>query len=332
MTEVPEYLLQRSKSRRRALGLPVDDDGADAGDAAAPAAAGAGTGGGGGASGPAPTQLAPIEAKETAPPAPEPAYVRAARTRRKPPVWAAAAFAMLPVYLFVYVALLGEDTADAETALGLGQELYGAQCASCHLASGGGQDEGGVGRPLYQGEVELTFPDPVDQFDYIRHGSFAQGTPYGNPDRPGGQHIAATGMPNFPDLTDYELWAIVRYEREVLSGEELDEEQLAEREERFLEFEESGTVTQELQEGGAGGGGEAGSDGAVGGAAGAEDGDPGEGDAPGGGGEPAGDMGEGGGGEGGGGEGGGDTSDDSGDGLAGSGADGAEGGDSDMGG
>ena len=37
MTEIPEHLLQRSKERRKALGLPVDGD--DAGEAAAPAAA-----------------------------------------------------------------------------------------------------------------------------------------------------------------------------------------------------------------------------------------------------------------------------------------------------
>ncbi len=238
MTEVPDYLLQRSKARRVALGLAVDDgDGGAPADGGAVAATG---GGGGGSAGPAPTQLAPISPKEPTPPPPEPAYVQAARTRKKPPLWVASLFVMLPVYLFVYVALLGEESASTETALGLGGELYAAQCATCHLGNGGGRAEGGVGQTLYQGEVVATFPDVAEMFDYIRNGSLAQGEPYGNPDRPGGQRISITGMPGFANLTDYELYAIVRHEREILSGEELDDETFALREERWLELEEDG--------------------------------------------------------------------------------------------
>lgn len=240
MTEVPDYLLQRSKARRVALGLAVDD-----GDGGAPAGGGAvaPSGDGGGASagaGGGPTQLAPISAKEQAPPPPEPAYVTAARTRKKAPFWVASLFIMLPVYLFVYVALLGAESASTETALGLGGELYGAQCATCHLGNGGGRAEGGVGQTLYQGEVIGTFPDDADMFDYIRNGSSAQGEPYGNPDRPGGQRISLGGMPAFANLTDYELYAIIRHEREILSGEEIDDETFALREEHWLELEEDG--------------------------------------------------------------------------------------------
>ena len=54
MTEIPEHLLQRSKERRKALGLPVE--GEEGGEAAAPAAAEA-----------APTEAAP--AAESAAPA-----------------------------------------------------------------------------------------------------------------------------------------------------------------------------------------------------------------------------------------------------------------------
>ncbi len=238
MTEVPDYLLQRSKARRVALGLAVDDgDGGAPADGGAVAATG---GGGGGSAGPAPTQLAPISPKEPAAPPPPPAYVTAARSRKKAPLWVASLFIMLPVYLFVYVALLGEESASTETALGLGGELYGAQCATCHLGNGGGRAEGGVGQTLYQGEVVGTFPDVAEMFDYIRNGSSAQGEPYGNPDREGGQRISLGGMPAFANLTDYELYAIVRHEREILSGEELDDETFALREERWLELEEDG--------------------------------------------------------------------------------------------
>ncbi|MEO1062690.1 MAG: hypothetical protein AAFZ07_14850, partial [Actinomycetota bacterium] len=100
--------------------------------------------------------------------------------------------------------------------------------------------EGGVGQTLYQGEVIATFPDVGEMFDYIRAGSLAAGEPYGNPDREGGQRISITGMPGFANLTDYELYAIVRHEREVLGGEELDEETIAQREELWIELEEDG--------------------------------------------------------------------------------------------
>ncbi|MEM8906087.1 MAG: c-type cytochrome [Actinomycetota bacterium] len=240
MTEVPDYLLQRSKARRVALGLATDDGG-DSGDAgggggAVAPAGGAAAGGGGGG----PTQLAPISPKEPTPPPPEPAYVQASRARKKPPLWVASLFIMLPVYLFVYVALLGEESASTETALGLGSELYTAQCATCHLGNGGGRAEGGVGQTLYEGEVVATFPDEASMFDYIRNGSSATGEPYGNPDREGGQRISIGGMPAFANLTDYELYAIVRHEREALSGEEIDDETFALREEQWTTLNEDG--------------------------------------------------------------------------------------------
>lgn len=237
MTEVPDYLLQRSKARRRALGLAVDDDGDDGGGGGAAPAAAAGGGGGGSQ----PTQLAPIPDKDAPTPPPEPAYVTAAKTRRKPPIWVAALFSLLPLYLFLYVALLGSDTANTETALGLGAELYASQCASCHLGNGAGSAEGGVGQSLYQGEVERTFPEIAAQFDYVRHGSFAAGEPYGDPNREGGVRIAAGGMPGgWANLTDYQLYAIVRYERETLSGEELAEDVFLEREETWATLQEDG--------------------------------------------------------------------------------------------
>ncbi|MEM9607659.1 MAG: c-type cytochrome [Actinomycetota bacterium] len=144
------------------------------------------------------------------------------------------------MYLFVYVALLGEEAANTETALGIGSELYAAQCATCHLGNGGGQAEGGVGQTLYQGEVVRTFPDAASMFDYIRNGSVSAGEVYGDPNREGGARIAAGGMPGFANLTDYELYAIVRHEREVLSGEEISDEEFTLREELWTELNEDG--------------------------------------------------------------------------------------------
>ncbi len=54
-------------------------------------------------------------------------------------------------------------------------------------------------------------------------GTGPDGTPYGDPDREGGQHTTyscnGNAMPAFgKTLTHAELLAVVRYEREVLSG------------------------------------------------------------------------------------------------------------------
>ena len=240
MSEVPEYLLQRSKARRRALGLPVDDD-----DGGAPADGGGGGGavaatGGGGGGGSAPTQLAPIEPKDTPPPPPEPAYVTAARTRKKPPIWVSALFVMLPVYLFVYVALLGEEAADTETALGIGAELYGAQCATCTSATVAARPRAASARPSTR--VRSSAPSPTRRrcSTTSATGSVAAGEQYGDPDREGGVRVAAGGMPGFANLTDYELYAIVRHEREVLSGEEIDDAEFTLREELWTELNEDG--------------------------------------------------------------------------------------------
>src|SRR5690606_28119893 len=53
--------------------------------------------------------------------------------------------------------------------------------------------------------------------------------PYGDPARAGGPHVAGSfgTMPAFGEtLTPEELLAVVRYEREVLSGEEVDPAQI----------------------------------------------------------------------------------------------------------
>ena len=93
MTEIPEHLLQRTRSRRQALGLPVSGEG------------GGSEGGGGGAITPArgrrrrrPRRGAalprgpvapsgPVE-RHVPPPRPDPPYVQAYKARKKIPVWA----------------------------------------------------------------------------------------------------------------------------------------------------------------------------------------------------------------------------------------------------
>lgn len=146
----------------------------------------------------------------------------AAQQRRKIPFWALPVVAVLPVWGFVYAGVLATPEAEiSDPVLVLGEEIYG-NCAGCHGAEGGG----GQGRPLADGDVLLTFPNIEDHIAWVTEGSAlvgGAGNPYGNPDRPGGQRISGSDgygqMAGWgPTLTEEEIFAVVRYEREVLSG------------------------------------------------------------------------------------------------------------------
>ena len=210
MTEVPDYLLQRSRERRAALGLGGDEGGA--------AAAPAGDGGGGA---PATTSAAATPAvaapqpiapgtpdPEPAPPAPN---VVAARNRKKAPAWAMALlFVGLPVWGYAYAGTLEPPTSEELTAFDAGGEVYG-QCASCHGAGG----EGVSGPAL--NTVTETFPDPTTHAQWIFLGSTdwqaEVGDTYGATDKPVGG-----GMPGWGSaLTPEELMEVVIYERVAFS-------------------------------------------------------------------------------------------------------------------
>ena len=212
MTEVPDHLLQRSRERRAALGGESAPPAAPSGggeEAAEPSAS---------APVPAAAAAAPAVVEEAAPPAPLPPYVQAALTRKKLPVWMAPAGVAALLWIFLYAGVLfSPGTAITDPVLEEGQQIYAAQCAGCHGASGGG----GTGRVL-AGEVFLTFPNIEDHLAWVRDGSPAPGTPYGDPNRPGGQHRSQDGfgaMPAFGSvLSEEEILAVVRYEREVLDS------------------------------------------------------------------------------------------------------------------
>ena len=125
----------------------------------------------------------------------------------------------VPVWAFFFAGTFVNPKSTVETQAALGARLYSTNCATCHLANGAGKDGGGVGRPLWKGEVEKTFPKIEEQLAFVRHGSCGLGVPYGNAQREGGQHKALTGMPAFPDtaITEENLHAIMVYERSVLS-------------------------------------------------------------------------------------------------------------------
>jgi mono/diheme cytochrome c family protein len=226
VTEVPEHLLRRSRERRAALGLGGGEGGPPPSEGES-AAAPEGT-----------SAAAPVRAEDAAapaamapaappaplePPKPPPPYVAAAMARPKVPKWAIPVLAALPLWALVYAgSLYVPSKADTDPVLKEGESIYAVQCSGCHSGDG----SGGQGRPLSNGEVLLTFPDPADHIAWVEGGSesVGAGNPYGDPNRPGGQHIAeetAGGpMPAFGDvLSEDEIVAVVRYEREVLSGE-----------------------------------------------------------------------------------------------------------------
>ena len=208
MTEVPEYLLERSRARRAALGLGGGD---------APAPAPAEDSGGGGA--PA-TTAAPAAAAAPAPTsAPAPTKTEALPTyvdtgpKSGIPVWMMPVLLVLPLWAIVYMgAFVEQSSAGGERT---GAQIFASSCATCH----GAQGQGGVGPALAGGSVTQTFPDAAAHVEFVSKGSAAiRGQPYGDPARPGGQHIAATGgMPAWAgQLTQAEIEAVVTFEREGL--------------------------------------------------------------------------------------------------------------------
>jgi mono/diheme cytochrome c family protein len=226
LTEVPEHLLKRSRDRRSALGLGGGDSGASE---AAPAAATSAAVEPAATAAPAPTAAAatPVEAAPAPPPF-VPPYVEAAQTRKKVPLWVMPVLLFLPLWGVLYAQTFSDAPGGELTQLDEGAAIYAAQCASCH----GGGGAGGVGRQLSDGEVLKTFPTIEGQLEYVALGTdgYGSGQPYGDPAREGGPHVAGSFgiMPAFGEqLTAEELLAVVRYEREVLGGEEPESSQLA---------------------------------------------------------------------------------------------------------
>ncbi len=246
MTEVPEHLLKRSRDRRAALGLGGGGGGEAPATPSEPAEGGAEVEPAGATAAAAPAAAAPAEV-EAKPPEPVPPYVEAALRRKRIPFWAMPVVGLLPIWIILYAGSLSPADTGELTQLDLGAEIYAANCSTCHGPTGGG----GVGRPLSDGEVLKTFPDIAQQLEFVAVGTqgIGAGTPYGDPNREGGQHTAGSfgNMPAFGEtLTPEELLAVVRHERETLSGEEVPADQLADDETRLWPngspiFEEGGS-------------------------------------------------------------------------------------------
>jgi mono/diheme cytochrome c family protein len=126
--------------------------------------------------------------------------------------------ALLPIWAFAYIGALNPPSSAAPvlTPIQNGAQVFAKNCSPCH----GTQGEGGIGPKLAGGEAKLTFPNQADQITWVDTGSIskAKGTPYGDPARPGGQHIVkVAGMPAFKGtLTDTEIQDVVMFERDGL--------------------------------------------------------------------------------------------------------------------
>jgi mono/diheme cytochrome c family protein len=216
LTEIPEHLLKRSRERRAAMGLGGDAPGGSTGDAAAassdaapvPAAS---------AATPAPAPAAAVEPAAPEPPKPEPAYIQAAKRRKRIPYWAMTALAALPLWGYVYVRTLEPPPSGETDPLALGAEVYSGNCASCHGGTGGG----GAGPAFVDGAVVETFPDWRDHAAWVRIGN--QDWPsdtYGENQKPVNR---GSQMPGWPTLTDQEIAEVVLHERS-LSGDDVAED------------------------------------------------------------------------------------------------------------
>lgn len=212
MTEIPEHLLNRSKARR--AGASGESTGESTPATSTPATTAAAT----------PAKSA--EAPKPKAVVPDPAYVVAAKTRRKIPFWAMAGLATLPVWAFLYLVAITPAEKAVAGPLAIGTEQY-AGCAGCHGAAGAG----GAGRVLYQGEVMKTFPHIEDMLNFVYTGSQkyqAAGLKvYGDPEREGGAHapLSYNGNP-MPQqgemagggLTEAQILGVVCHVRYDLSG------------------------------------------------------------------------------------------------------------------
>lgn len=225
MTEIPEHLLKRAAERRAALGgseAPAGEPEASSGGGDAPAAAEPAAAVEKAPAAPAP--LPTLDAEDTPPP-PDSPVVAAAKSRKRVPFWAAPVLALLPLWGIIYVSSVTEPPAGESDPMVIGAEAYTALgCSSCHSPNGAGAAAGNTGAQLNDGQVLMTFADPLSMAYWIHYGADEGARPdgtYGDLDREGGPHtldLLPSVMPAFPDVPPEEMAALIIYIREGLSG------------------------------------------------------------------------------------------------------------------
>jgi mono/diheme cytochrome c family protein len=230
VTEIPEHLLKRSRERREAAGLPTE--GGDAPASATPAVVTPAA---------APAQAATPALPATPPVVkvkPVPAYIQAAKTRKKMPFWAMSALSLVPLWGFLYVRGVQPQPEQVKGPLAIGAETYKKVCAGCHQANG----SGGGGRPFWNGDLVKTFPKIEDQLNFVYNGTSgyeAAGVAIiGDPNRAGGVHelraYNGNAMPlQGGVLSDEEILGVVCHERYKIGGADPTDEKWAEEYEKW---------------------------------------------------------------------------------------------------
>lgn len=238
MVDIPEHLLKRSreaKAKAEGQAPPAEDAAAAETEPEASAAA---------APEP-PTEAAPEPAPAPAPAAAEsvalapaaaatPAVPEAPRVYAplsqptgthqgvrgvKVPGWLYPTYVLIPILaiglLLSVVRVSNEQAASAGPTLPGGAE-YAAQCAACHGPDGGG----GVGPALK--DTHTVFPDPTEQFAWVKENASTHSGPYGADNKGNAGKGAVPGaMPKFGgSLSDDQIWDVVIYERVSFAGED----------------------------------------------------------------------------------------------------------------
>ncbi|MCE2524536.1 MAG: cytochrome c [Acidimicrobiia bacterium] len=218
MTEVPEYLLERSRERRLELtGEAGPEPGAPGGGDAPAAPAAASSAPAAAAPSASPLPAVPPAAPPPPPPPPKP-WVQAALARQKIPYWVMPVLLFLPIWAFMYIGTLEDPTRAATGILADGAEVYAAECAVCHTATGAGS---GTGPKLNDGEVLLTFPDDAENLGLAQHVTWVaagtdgtgEGNPYGAAERGRVAGWFANMPGHYDELTATEILAAVLHER-----------------------------------------------------------------------------------------------------------------------
>jgi len=218
VTEVPEYLLERSRERRLELtGEAGPEPGAPGGGDAPAAPAAASSAPAAAAPSASPLPAVPPAAPPPPPPPPKP-WVQAALARQKIPYWVMPVLLFLPIWAFMYIGTLEDPTRAATGILADGAEVYAAECAACHTATGAGS---GTGPKLNDGEVLLTFPDDAENLGLAQHVTWVaagtdgtgEGNPYGAAERGRVAGWFANMPGHYDELTATEILAAVLHER-----------------------------------------------------------------------------------------------------------------------
>jgi mono/diheme cytochrome c family protein len=133
------------------------------------------------------------------------------------PIWVMPVLAAIPMWAFFFPAAFSNHKKAAVTdPITIGTQVYKSSCSTCHGSNG----EGGVGPALHGGQSVKTFPTVAAQIDWVKNGStgLAKNFPYGDPNREGGQRVAAKNdMPGFTSsLSATQIQDVVTYERTKL--------------------------------------------------------------------------------------------------------------------